>query len=164
VRGWRTRPRTRSALHRRVGGTELADGTPIHHDVARRLSCDADIRIMTHGPDGSPCDVGRRQYVVPPRLRRLVFERDRCCTHPGCGATTFLDVHHVIHWEDGGRTDLANLRLLCDFHHRLAHGEPVVLRGQVSPFPELAAGALTGGPDDLRALTARADRVRVDST
>jgi predicted restriction endonuclease len=54
-------------------------------------------------------------------LRRLVEERDRHCTHPGCTATEFLDIHHVIPWEHGGPTDLANLALLCGHHHRWLH-------------------------------------------
>jgi hypothetical protein len=30
-------------------------------------------------------------------------------------------VHHIIHWADGGRTDLDNLILLCHHHHTLTH-------------------------------------------
>ncbi|MBC8093755.1 MAG: HNH endonuclease, partial [Pseudonocardia sp.] len=29
--------------------------------------------------------------------------------------------HHVIHWADGGPTNLHNLRLLCRRHHRAEH-------------------------------------------
>ncbi len=47
--------------------------------------------------------------------------RDRGqCAHPGCGAAKGLEAHHVRHWLWGGRTDLANLVLLCPRHH-LAH-------------------------------------------
>jgi hypothetical protein len=31
------------------------------------------------------------------------------------------DAHHVVHWADGGGTDLANLVLLCRAHHRVIH-------------------------------------------
>ena len=55
----------------------------------------------------------------------LVYERaGGQCEHPGCTARHFLEVHHVIHWEDGGRTDLANLRLYCSGHHRHEHERP----------------------------------------
>jgi HNH endonuclease len=108
-------------LHRRVGTTELADGTPLHPSVARMLTCDCDLRVMTHYPDGSPADVGRRHRFVTPRLRRLVFERDRHCNFERCHSTDFLDVHHIVHWEDHGPTNLANLRLLCSHHHRFIH-------------------------------------------
>ena len=33
----------------------------------------------------------------------------------------FVDVHHVVHWADGGPTALANLVLLCRRHHRMVH-------------------------------------------
>ena len=118
----RTRPRVELIVHRRVGQTELDDGTPLQSRVAQWLTCDADLRVMTHHPDGSPADVGRRYRLVTPRLRRLVHERaGGRCEHPGCRARHFLQVHHIVHWDDGGRTDLINLRLLCDHHHRWSH-------------------------------------------
>jgi hypothetical protein len=112
-------------LHRRVFETTLADGTPLPPSVARRLTCDADVRVMTHWPDGSPADVGRRHRLVTPRLRRLVIERaGGVCEHDRCTARHFLDVHHVVHWDDHGPTDLANLRLLCGVHHQRVHEAP----------------------------------------
>jgi hypothetical protein len=40
----------------------------------------------------------------------------------GCAAPPGrCDAHHLRWWRDGGRTDLANLALLCGFHHRLVH-------------------------------------------
>lgn len=125
-------------LHRRSGTFELLDGTPLHGEAARRLACDADLRLMTHGPDGCPADVGRRHRLVTSRLRRLVIERDRLCHYPGCGTTQFTEVHHIVHWEDGGATVLANLVLLCGYHHGFVHrhGWPA------SGTPELVRRAL----------------------
>jgi hypothetical protein len=49
---------------------------------------------------------------------------------PGCDRTRWLQVHHIVHWEDGGPTDtaqgsgaelLASLALLCAAHHRAHH-------------------------------------------
>jgi len=109
-------------LHRRIDYAEIG-GVILAPATASRLGCDAAIRVMLHHPDGSPADVGRRHRLVTPRLRRLVEERDRHCTYPGCAATAFLDVHHVIPWEDGGPTNLANLTLLCGYHHRRHHDD-----------------------------------------
>lgn len=47
--------------------------------------------------------------------------RDRSCRFPGCGARRHLHAHHVRHWADGGRTDVANLVLVCGYHHRFVH-------------------------------------------
>ena len=34
---------------------------------------------------------------------------------------SWLQIHHIVHWEDGGPTDTWNLVALCDAHHRLHH-------------------------------------------
>ena len=32
-----------------------------------------------------------------------------------------MDLHHIQHWINGGRTDLANLISLCPWHHKVVH-------------------------------------------
>ncbi|HZC25709.1 MAG TPA: HNH endonuclease signature motif containing protein, partial [Actinopolymorphaceae bacterium] len=45
--------------------------------------------------------------------------RDGGCSFPGCDAPpNWAQVHHVVEWIDGGRTDLDNLCLGCGHHHR----------------------------------------------
>jgi hypothetical protein len=48
---------------------------------------------------------------------------------PGCGATHGLHAHHLQHWEDGGRTELDNLVLLCPYHRRLRHRGGITITG-----------------------------------
>ena len=98
-----------------LGGLDLAG--------ARRLACDAKLRAMVHGADGTAVDLGRMQRLVSDKQRRLLMERDRGCTFPGCPNHRYVDAHHVEFWEMGGRTDMANLALLCSRHHRLLHRE-----------------------------------------
>src|SRR4029077_8746214 len=60
--------------------------------------------------------------VVSPAMRRAVVLRDGHCRLPGCDRPpAWCDAHHVLHWADGGRTDLCNLILLCRRHHRMLH-------------------------------------------
>ena len=42
---------------------------------------------------------------------------------PGTGdrPPRWTDAHHIIHWSNGGPTELPNLALLCGYHHRLTH-------------------------------------------
>ena len=41
---------------------------------------------------------------------------------PGCDApSSWCDLHHVVHWIDGGPTSAPNLASLCRFHHRTTH-------------------------------------------
>ena len=49
------------------------------------------------------------------------MRRDRHCRFPGCTNVTFTNVHHVVAWKPGGRTDLDNLALACLHHHHLVH-------------------------------------------
>jgi hypothetical protein len=99
--------------------------------AARRLSCDGILLpIFTRG--GEPVDVGRRTRVIPSPLRALILARDCHCQWPDCTVPgRWTQVHHVVHWRDGGRTDRWNLALLCDAHHRAAHSGrfTVVLEG-----------------------------------
>jgi hypothetical protein len=62
----------------------------------------------------------RNAHTIPPRLRRALEIRDRGCRFPGCGCR-FTEPHHVIHWADGGPTELNNLVSLCRTHHHLLH-------------------------------------------
>jgi hypothetical protein len=47
--------------------------------------------------------------------------RDQMCRYPGCHSTRHLKAHHVVPWILGGRTDLNNLILLCQWHHTTVH-------------------------------------------
>ena len=65
-----------------------------------------------------PLDIGRTTRTIPPHLRTAVIQRDQHCQFPGCTQPpSVCDVHHLIPWAKGGPTSLANLRLLCRFHH-----------------------------------------------
>jgi hypothetical protein len=67
-------------------------------------------------------DVGRSHRLVTDRqYRALLVRHHGRCAHPGCPNTKDLDAHHRIPWLQGGRTDLANLVLLCERHHLAQH-------------------------------------------
>jgi 5-methylcytosine-specific restriction protein A len=110
------------ALRDLEGSAELDHAGPVPVEVARRIACDASIvRAVMAGPS-EPLDLGRRTPLVSAAQRRAVILRDRHCRFPGCDRPpAWDDVHHIVHWPDGGRTDLCNLILLCRRHHRLCH-------------------------------------------
>jgi HNH endonuclease/Domain of unknown function (DUF222) len=103
------------------GVHELGSGALIPNETARRLSCDCVLETVVS--DGQIIvGVGRNSRTVPGWLRRLVHHRDGGhCRFPGCKNTRWLQVHHIQHWSQGGKTDLDNLVLLCGFHHRFVH-------------------------------------------
>ncbi|MGI9627545.1 MAG: DUF222 domain-containing protein [Longimicrobiales bacterium] len=102
------------------GMSELADGTRVSAETSRRVACDCSVVPVTRGENGSVLDVGRRSRTIPPSLRRALEARDRGCRFPGCGVR-YTDGHHVVHWADGGETNLRNVMLLCPRHHRAVH-------------------------------------------
>ena len=60
------------------------------------------------------------------------MRRDRHCRFPGCTNVTFTNVHHVVAWKPGGRTDLDNLALLCLFHHGTVHKKGWTMSGDAN--------------------------------
>ncbi|MDG5770796.1 HNH endonuclease signature motif containing protein [Mycolicibacterium fortuitum] len=103
-------------------------GPVLTEDDRRYLLCDATCEVWFER-QGQPVGVGRSTRTISRRLRRALEHRDRCCVVPGCGATRGLHAHHIVHWEDGGPTDLDNLVLVCPYHHRLHHRGGITITG-----------------------------------
>jgi hypothetical protein len=69
-------------------------------------------------------DAGRTLREASQALRDLLGTIDgERCRFPSCTRKRKLHAHHVIQWLLGGRTDLANLVLLCSRHHTVVHAE-----------------------------------------
>jgi hypothetical protein len=104
------------------GAGRMGFGAVISAARARWLACDGQVTRIVIGPEGQPLDVGRTKRVVTPAIRRAVELRDGGCVFAGCDApTSWADVHHLVHWIDGGQTTLANSALLCERHHTKVH-------------------------------------------
>jgi hypothetical protein len=103
---------------------ELPHTGTITPETARRILCDAGVSRFIVKGDSVPLDMGRLVRTATPAQRLAVILRDGGCTHPGCDAPPeWCDLHHIVHWLDGGRTDLDNLTLLCRRHHLAAHAD-----------------------------------------
>lgn len=99
----------------------LASDTCVSAETARRLCCDAGLVPLVEDADDRTIAIGRKSRTISGTLKRALLKRDRTCTFPGCAVRVFLHGHHVQHWADGGKTELANLCLLCSHHHRFVH-------------------------------------------
>ena len=105
-----------------AGTATTGFGTTISAARARWLACDGRISRVVFGPDGVPLDVGREQRLVSGHLRLAVELRDDGCVFTGCSAPShWAEVHHLVHWIDGGDTSLDNSALLCERHHSKVH-------------------------------------------
>jgi hypothetical protein len=85
------------------------------------IACTAALSWMTHGDAGAVLALGRRRRRPSSAIRRAARERDHGrCRFPGCESRR-VDLHHIQHWVNGGRTDLDNLISLCPWHHKVVH-------------------------------------------
>ncbi|WP_116202379.1 HNH endonuclease signature motif containing protein [Amycolatopsis circi] len=97
----------------------------------RRILCDAKVYPAVLGTEGQVLDLGRSARTATNAQRRALAIRDRGCTFPGCDRSPkWTTPHHVVHWANGGATDLDNLASCCERHHRLLHhsGWHIVIR------------------------------------
>ncbi len=105
-------------------GTACVDGVDqITARHARMLACDANIIPAILGSESEPLDIGRMNRYVTPGQRRALNLRDHGCSFPGCQRhAKHCEAHHLLPWGHNGDTDLANLCLLCRYHHTVIHG------------------------------------------
>ena len=97
-------------------GVRLADGS------SRVLLCDAAIHALIVDSLGVPLDLGRQVRWARDGQRRAARRRDGGCVFAGCEARVWwCDLHHCVHDEHDGVTDLCNLVCLCRHHHGVMH-------------------------------------------
>src|SRR6266571_1653117 len=105
-----------------AAAAEMEFSLPISSTSVRRMACDCSVTRVLLSQDSIPVDVGRSKRVISGALGRALKARDGSCQWPRCERTASMcDGHHLVHWIEGGPTDLDNLVLLCRRHHRMVH-------------------------------------------
>lgn len=86
--------------------------------------------IVIRRADGEPLDAGREIRTANRAMRRALVARDgNHCAVPGCDRPVgWCDAHHITWWTNGGHTDLANLVLICRWHHTRIHAKDISVR------------------------------------
>ena len=142
---------------------ELEFSAPIAAETVARFACDATITRVLLDADSAVIDVGRAARGLPSGTRRALNVRDGGCIWTGCDrSASWTQAHHIEHWTHGGRTDLANLALLCHRHHWLVHEggwQMMLVDGQVRTIPPPPRVGFTSqgehswarGPDEANA-------------
>ncbi len=105
----------------------LEGAGPISPETAERLTCDA--RRLTIKPAGRDLVHSRVGRCASYAQQRALHARSSRCQYPACTATRELEAHHLVPVEHGGRTELANLILLCPRHHTLLHDHHIGTSG-----------------------------------
>jgi hypothetical protein len=108
--------------------------------VARQNGAGVEFAISPAAFERAACDAqwlgnvdgerARAVQDVTPATRTFVFARDKHrCRVPGCRSARNLEVHHIVHREDGGSHEPGNLVALCGGHHALYHEGKLIIRG-----------------------------------
>jgi len=117
----------------------------------QRIACDSTVARVLLSPESVVMDVGRSRRVVDGALRKALAVRDKHCRWPGCERpASWCDGHHLVHWVEGGETNLDNCVLLCKRHHRMVHeGGWKLIRadGDIAAIAPTITFALARGPD-----------------
>lgn len=126
-----------------TGVGTLASGATLSTAAVRRLACDAGVIPLFLGSVSEPLDVGTEHRFVTRAIRQALNTRDRGCII--CQAPPAMcEAHHLIHWADGGPTNLTNLALLCKAHHIDLHqGHWTITTHHGHPRPNRPAWADT---------------------
>lgn len=115
-----------SALENSSEGYVEIEGGPmgtvsVSKETGRRLACDSFWQSVVESSSGDPVALSKKSRSAPSFIRGLLRRRDGTCRFPGCHNSRFLRAHHIIHWSDGGKTELSNLVFLCNKHHHFVH-------------------------------------------
>jgi hypothetical protein len=110
-------------LQRRCRGAGITMGDKLLSvETVRRLACDAQVLPVVLGSNGEVLEQGHGERLFTGAQIRHLWLRDKHCTFPGCTKpATWTDAHHLIHWADGGPTDVGWAALLCQKHHTTVH-------------------------------------------
>jgi HNH endonuclease len=100
---------------------ELEGGGVIDAPTLQRLGCHARVQSVMEDSRGNAFALGRMSREPSAAMVRQLRYRERDCQFPACAHRRFTNVHHIVHWARGGRTDLENLVLICTYHHKLVH-------------------------------------------
>lgn len=130
---------------------EMEFSLPISARGVQRIACDCSVTRVLLDQESAVVDMGRSTRVIPTALRNALRLRDGHCQWPGCERpASWCDGHHIVHWVEGGSTDLDNLVLLCRRHHRMVHEggwKLVRINGRVVPVAPTLNFAQAKGPD-----------------
>jgi len=90
--------------------------------------------VVLHAP--GELNLGRTTRLASRAQRRALRGLYRSCGIPGCTVGyDRCELHHIIWWRNGGRTDLENLVPVCSKHHAKIHHDGWVI--ELGPNREL---------------------------
>ncbi|WP_157109212.1 HNH endonuclease signature motif containing protein [Cryobacterium arcticum] len=121
-----------------VGWIDGVDA-PLSMKTINQMVDNGGIRPVFFGGNGAVLALGNKARCFSPLQRRAITARDGGCITPGCTCPPqWTEIHHVIPWEQGGRTDIDNGVLLCWYHHHTINTSGWKIR-MVNGIPQVKA-------------------------
>jgi hypothetical protein len=121
---------TQHDLDRRAG-VGFIDGQSATVSVAtvERHACDGGLIPIQFDDDGRSLNLGRSKRLHNERQRTVIAARDGGCIAPDCERpASWCEVHHIVEFSKGGKTDVDDGVLLCRHHHLLVHNNEWSIR------------------------------------
>jgi hypothetical protein len=101
---------------------ETGYGAELPPASVQRLLCNGRITPIFVDANGNPFNLGRTVRHANRQQRRALRALYRSCGFPGCDVGFWrCEMHHILPWELGGATDLANMLPICSRHHHVVH-------------------------------------------
>jgi hypothetical protein len=101
---------------------ETSDGAVLPPASVQRLLCNGRVTPVIMDANGNPFNLGRSVRHANRHPRRALRAIYRSCGFPGCDVGFWkCEIHHILPWELGGATDLANMLPICSRHHHVIH-------------------------------------------
>lgn len=101
---------------------ETVDGVPVPVATMQRLCCEALLQAVIVNPDGTFDRLCAETRLASRQQRRALSTMYSTCAHPHCSVPfSQCRIHHIVFFELGGKTVLANLIALCERHHHQVH-------------------------------------------
>ncbi|MGO2654322.1 MAG: DUF222 domain-containing protein [Pseudoclavibacter sp.] len=93
---------------------------PVAAQTIGRMACDGGTQFAQLDAQGALVSLTTTQRVFSTHQRRAIAARDgHQCAIPGCRIPAHAcEAHHVVPWQQGGKTHVGNGVLLCWWHHR----------------------------------------------
>jgi hypothetical protein len=120
-------------------GAGWSDGVdaPVPLSTVEQMICAGGYQQIIFGEGGDILHLGGTKRCFTSSQRKALAARDGGCIIPGCTVPPmWTEVHHVIPWRHGGKTDIDNAVLLCWYHHhtidtsgwdiRIVNGQPEI--------------------------------------
>jgi hypothetical protein len=101
-------------------GVGWADGVeaPIPMSTVKRLVCAGGMQKIVFAETGEILSLDLKQRFFSLGQRKAIIARDGGCVIPGCTSPPgWAELHHVVPWYLGGKTNVTNGVALCWYHH-----------------------------------------------